>query len=43
MKKKTQLQPSKRWGNSIKQERDVVQNASELLEGILYQSGKFLL
>lgn len=43
MKKKIQLQSTKRWRNSMKQERDVVQNASELLEGLLYQSGKFLL
>lgn len=43
MQEKSQLPSTKRRRNILKQERAVVQNASEVLEGISYQSDKFLL
>lgn len=39
MQEKSQLPSTKRRRNILKQERAVVQNASEVLEGISYQSG----
>lgn len=43
MQEKSQLPSTKRRRNILKKERAVVQNTSEVLEGISYQSGKFLL
>lgn len=41
MQEKSQLPSTKRRRMILKQERAVVQSASEVLEGISYQSGKF--
>lgn len=43
MEEKSQLKSTKRRRNILRQERAVVQNASEVLEGTSYLCGNFLL